>query len=148
MKAEKLWEKYITEYGIENQNYDTFKFGLSDTQANELSDLVKKGIKTATSSAYILYELENEELPKEDTYSIVLDSNEEAVCIIKNSKVYITKFNEVSSEHAFKEGEGNRTLKYWKKVHKPFFEEELSIFGKKFDEEMLVVCEEFEVVYK
>jgi len=39
-------------------------------------------------------------------------------------------------------------LEYWRKVHKKFFTEELKSLNQEFDENMELVCEEFEVVYK
>lgn len=61
-------------------------------------------IKTATCSAYDLYHAEGEPIPKVGDYSIILNSDGEAVCIIKTTTVYVTEFNKVSSEHAYKEG--------------------------------------------
>jgi uncharacterized protein YhfF len=48
---------------------------------------------------------------------------------------------------AAQEGEGDKTLSFWRKVHRKFFTQELKAYNKKFSEEMLVICEEFEVVY-
>ncbi|MBK4877302.1 hypothetical protein CUZ94_0850 [Enterococcus faecium] len=60
----------------------------------------------------------------------------------------ILPFSEVTKEHAWKEGEGDRTLAYWRKVHAEFFKhaykEALNI---EFTEEKLVVYEEFEVIF-
>ena len=72
----------------------------------------------------------------------------QAVCIIKTLKVYVTAFNQVSDEHAFKEGEGDRSLEYWRMVHVSFLTNELASVHKAFDEHTKVVCEEFEVVYQ
>ena len=80
-------------------------------------------------------------------YSVILNSSEEAVCIIKTLKVYVIAFNQVSDEHAFKEGEGDRSLEYWRMVHVRFLTNELASVHKAFDEHTKVVCEEFEVVY-
>ena len=87
-------------------------------------------------------------MPKKDEYSVILDSNDEAVCIIKTIKVYLERFSSISSEYALKEGEGDKSIEYWKKVHKDFFTKELEEAGLEFDEDMIVVCEEFELVYK
>jgi len=38
------------------------------------------------------------------------------------------------------------SLEYWRRVHKEFFGEELKENNIEFSEDMLVVCEEFEVV--
>ncbi|MBR4421362.1 MAG: ASCH domain-containing protein, partial [Erysipelotrichaceae bacterium] len=59
----------------------------------------------------------------------------------------ITSFDRVSEAHALKEGEGDRTLASWKKVHEAFFANELRTIGKAFSRDMELVCEEFTVVY-
>lgn len=136
--AEQLW--------IESRlkgEYQAWAFG---NDADRLAALVKNGIKTATCSAYCFYEIENEPLPTVGGYSIILDSNDEAVCIIRTTKVYVTTFDQVSEEHAYKEGEGDRTLDYWKQCHEAFFTDELQTIGRDFDNGMKIVCEEFEVV--
>ena len=108
MTAEELWKKS----GFSG-TYEAWPFGEAP---DELADLVLKGIKTATCSAYELYQINNEPLPQVGDYSVILNSSEEAVCIIKTLKVYVTAFNQVSDEHAFKEGEGDRSLGYWRNV--------------------------------
>ena len=85
--------------------------------------------------------------PKEGEYSVILNSREEAVCIIRTTKVYVTPFFEITESHAFKEGEGDKSLSYWRKVHEEFFKNALERKGLSFDEQMKVVCEEFEVLY-
>ena len=166
MKANEMWNKYIkniedkTYMGDEAAVYDAATYDAAScdvatydawafgADADKLAQLVLSGKKTATSSAYPIYELEGEELPKAEEYSVILDSKDEAVCIIKTTRVYIIPFNRVSEQHAYLEGEGDRTLEYWRNVHRDFFTEELREVGLEFTEEMLVVCEEFEVVYK
>ena len=139
MTTEEMWKQS----GLTGE-YDAWPFG---EKADELANLVKNKIKTATCSAYIFYELENEQLPQVGAYNIILDSNNNAVCIIRTSKVYITTFDSVTAEHAYKEGEGDRSLEYWRKVHKEFFINELQEIHQSFDEKMKIVCEEFEVLY-
>ena len=79
-------------------------------------------------------------------FHIILDSEENAVCITRTTKVYVTTFDAVSEEHAFKEGEGNRSLEYWRKVHKKYFADELKAINRQFNERIELGCEEFEVV--
>ena len=144
MTAQEMWERFVKEKNIEEAEYDAWAFG---DDADKRADLVQRGIKTGTSSAYPLYEVENELLPEASGYSVILDSKDEAVCIIENTKVYVVPFGEVSSDHAFKEGEGDRSLTYWRRVHEEFFSECMEEAGLTFDESMKVVCEEFRVVY-
>ena len=138
MTAEKMWRMS----GLEDE-YKAWAFG---GDADELAQLVKDGKKTATCSALVFYKLEDEELPQVGEFHIILDSEENAVCITRTTKVYVTTFDAVSEEHAFKEGEGNRSLEYWRKVHKKFFADELKAINRQFNERIELVCEEFEVV--
>lgn len=145
MNAEQMWDKFVSKSQIEGTEYQSWAFGAA---SDELAGLVLRGIKTGTASAFPLYEAENEALPKAGDYSVILDSKNEAVCIIKTTKVTIVPFREVSEEHAGKEGEGDGSLEYWRKVHVEFFIKEMSETGKLFHEDMPVVCEEFELVYR
>ncbi len=138
MTAEELWKQS----GLTG-NYDVWSFGEAP---DKLVELVVQGIKTATCSAYDLYQINNERLPQSGDYSVILNSHEEAMCIIRTLNVYITEFNKVSEEHAFKEGEGDRSLEYWRMAHESFLTNELASVHKSFDENTKVVCEEFEVV--
>ncbi len=143
MTAEKMWETYTRDKQI-TADYDSWAFG---DDADALVNLVLEGKKTATASAYSFYELEGESLPEAGQYSVILNSREEAVCIILTEKVFVVPFSEVDNRQAWKEGEGDRSLSYWRNVHERFFREELSQIGLGFDESMKVVCEEFIRVY-
>ena len=78
---------------------------------------------------------------------MILDSRNQAVCVIRTDRVYVIPFREVGEEHARREGEGDLSLAYWRRVHRCFFSQEMENAGLAFDEEMLVVCEEFSCVY-
>lgn len=144
MNHSELWKIFKNKYDIKVDTYEAWAFGGAPDQ---LADLVIKGIKVGTASAYPLYELELEPLPQEGSYSVILNSKDEAVCIIQTTKVYIVPFKDVTAEHAFKEGEGDKSLAYWREVHKEFFEECLRDTPVSFSEDMGVVCEEFKLVY-
>ena len=139
MTAQEMWNAS----GIQDE-YEAWAFG---DDPDTLAELVRTGVKTATASAYPFYELEGEDLPKAGEYSVILDTKDEAVCIIRTTKVYVTSYRDVTAEQAWKEGEGDRSLSYWRRVHEAFFRKELEEAGLTFTEDMGVVCEEFEVVY-
>ena len=139
MTAQEMWSAG----GIEAE-YEAWAFG---DDPDTLGELVRTGVKTATASAYPFYELEGEDLPKAGEYSVILNTKDESVCIIRTTKVYVTPYCEVTAEQAWKEGEGDRSLDYWRRVHEAFFRKELEAVGLTFTEDMGVVCEEFEVVY-
>ena len=147
-----LWRNYLNSIG-ENENttklkYDSWSFGDNKELADELVEIVLRGEKTATTSLYCLYEIENESLPKVGELGIVIDFDENAKCIIKTNKVSILPFSEVSAEFAYKEGEGDKSLEYWREEHINFFNRILEELNMNFSDDMLVVCVEFEVVYK
>lgn len=139
MTAEELWKQS----GFTGQ-YEAWSFG---GNPDKLAELVKHGIKTATCSALELYELKKEPIPKQGDYSVILDSADRAVCIIRTTRVYIETFDRVSAEHAFKEGEGDRSLEYWRRVHIDFFTDEFCAEKLVFHEKIKLICEEFELVF-
>ena len=145
MTGKELWKAFITNNNLEDCGYEAWAFGV---EPDLLAHLAAIGEKTATASAYPLYELENEPLPAAGAYSIILDSNNNAVCIIQTQRVTVVPFCEVTAEHAYKEGEGDKSLEYWREAHEKFFAECLKEAGLEFSTDMKVVCEEFSVVYK
>lgn len=78
---------------------------------------------------------------------MVLRPDGRAVCVVYTTRVYVVPFREVSAEHAWREGEGDRSLAHWRKVHEEVFSAVLEKQGLAFSEDMGVVCEEFTVVY-
>ncbi|MDM8279813.1 ASCH domain-containing protein [Ligilactobacillus agilis] len=115
-------------------------------QADELAQLVIKKIKTATTSAYDLYE-KDEPLPQAGGYDLILDSKDQLVALIQVDQVQIVPYLEVDEDHAFREGEGDRTLAYWRKAHDAFFKEDYALAGKVFDPQTAkIVLEKFHLV--
>ncbi|MCR2045091.1 ASCH domain-containing protein [Anaerosalibacter massiliensis] len=150
--VDSMWESYLFFIG-ENRNninkkYSTWYFSNNEEDANNLLDLVIRGEKTGTSSLYYWYTLDNEQLPRPGEYSIITNWEGIAQCIIKTRKVTILPFKYVTEEFAIMEGEGDKSLEYWRNVHIKFFTEELKEVGKQFNEDMNIVYEEFEVVFK
>ena len=139
MTAEELWE----ESGLTG-DYEAWAFGGAP---DKLAKLVMSGTKTATCSSLALMDFEGEPVPKPGDYSVILDSAGDAVCIIRTTRVYMVTFRNVTEEHAYKEGEGDRSLDYWRRIHMEYFTEELGAAGLPFDEGSELVCEEFELVY-
>ena len=141
MTHQQMWERFSRESGI-TQSYEAWSFG---ADADELAHLVLKREKTATASARCLYQHDGSDLPMVGQYSVVLDAGGNAVCIIRTVRVYTVPFAAVSEDHAWKEGEGDRSLTYWRKVHEDFFRNALG--ETNFDPSMDVVCEEFVRVF-
>ena len=92
------------------------------------------------------YENDQIPLPKKEDLSIVLDGNGNPLLVIETLIVVILPFNEVSEQFAFEEGEGNRSLAYWRMAHENYFRRN-HFENRAFDETMPVVCERFKVVH-
>lgn len=144
MTPQEIWNAYKKINPSIGDEIDAWAFGV---EADLLVDLVLRGEKTATASAYDLYVLEYEPLPQEGTFDIILDSQNQAVCIVEITKVSVEPFNQVSADHAFKEGEGDKSLTYWRQVHEDFLTDCLGEAGLTFTPESKVVLEEFRKVY-
>jgi len=115
-------------------------FGDSAAMADELANHVVEGRKTASCGSLAAYRKEASP-PTVGSYHIILNGREEPVCVIRIVAMRIVTFNKVEAEFAFKEGEGDRSLEYWRQEHKAFFTREGS-----FSETMELVAEEFELV--
>ena len=144
MTPQTLWNQYKEINPLAGPEPEAWAFGAAP---DLLAELVAKGVKTATASAYDEYVHYEEELPKVGDLDMVLDGQGQAVAIIETTKVTVIPFREVSADHAYKEGEGDRSLAYWRQVHEELFTKWLADIGLTFSPESKVVLEEFHVVY-
>lgn len=120
-------------------------FGADEQQADELLALVLDGVKTATASALRDYEAEQEPIPTVGTLSIVTDGAGHPRALIVTTEVRRARFDEVDEQHAHDEGEGDRSLDHWRRVHRDFFTE--SGGGAEVTDDLEVVLERFDVLY-
>ena len=118
------------------QGLRSFAFGDGPALADELLDLVIKGIKTATCST--------EDEPNTSTpgeHWIVLDGKGNPRCIIESTEVTYRRFGEVDAAFAYEEGEDDRSLQSWRDAHRNYFGRQ-----GKFREDMMLMCERFRLV--
>lgn len=149
MEANEFWIEYKKEKKLpDNLKYHgELQFGYDDKSIAELNALVLCGVKKATCSSLISYEMDMLNVPKINDYYVVTDQNDQAVCIIKDVNVSIMAFKQMYWELAQKEGEDS-CMEDWRENHREFFLEEAEELGYDFDDNTLIVFEEFEVVYK
>lgn len=145
MTAEDMWNEFCQTTGTDVAAYYTaWQFGAAP---DKLAKLVIEGTKTATASAFPLYGKESEPVPKVGDYSVILNSSDEALCVIQTIQVIVAPFLEITEKQAYLEGEGDRSLRYWREVHNEFFRESLQEVGLVFTEDIEVVWEEFAMVF-
>ena len=114
----------------------SFAFGDGPALADDLLELVLNGVKTATCST--------EDEPNTSTPGecwIVLDGRGTPRCVIETLEVTYRRFGEVDAAFAYEEGEGDRSLRYWRDAHRRYFERQ-----GKFSEDMMLMCERFRLV--
>ena len=80
--------------------------------------------------------------------TIVLDSNHNPLCIVETTEVEVKPYDEVDARFAYEEGEGDRSLEYWREVHWRVFSRTLTGIGKEPATDMPLVCERLRVIYK
>ena len=117
----------------------SWAFGDTPALADELASPVISGKKTASCGSLASFQNEDNQ-PVIGCYNIILNAAQEPVCVIRLIAMRIIRFCDVTEEFARKEGEGDRSLDYWRQAHRDFF-----IRTGNFSETMELVTEEYEL---
>lgn len=148
--ARALWGDYLDKH-LEFAFVDTPMvdyFCNNEQDANECAELVKQGIKRATSHSLLGMQYRKEPLPKIGDFIVVTDWEGQAQCIVRTTKVTLKPFFAIDADYAHRQGEGDKSLTYWNKVHWEYYTKELESFGRVPRDSMIVVCQEFEMVFR
>lgn len=142
-----FWEKVKSETGITGGFLDAWGFGDNPDLMDELLGYVLEGIKRTSTS--LLKENELEGWPEDNVgnYNIILNGKDDPVAVIKTVSVRRVKYREVDADHAYWEGEGDRTLKTYFMEHDKYYERIGETRGFEFNKDMLVDLVRFELVY-
>lgn len=125
---------------------EAWAFGATVAHADGLLALVLDGTKTGTASSVWDYEATGDALPQVGEYSIILDGQGVPRALIRTTSLHVVPFDEVDEEHAFAEGESDRTLAAWREIHERFWTNH-SENPRGFEPDMPVLCERFEVAF-
>ena len=145
-----FWAEFCSSLGHDPSDcfYEAFHFDDNAPSADELAALVLSGRKRASAGLAWAYESEGKPLAKPGDLSVVTRFSGEPVCVIETRKVTIVPFEDVTSEFAATEGEGDGSLEFWRRAHTAYFGRECKRLGREFSQRMPVVCEEFAVVFR
>lgn len=121
-------------------------FGATPEHSDSLLALVLDGVKTSTAGALWDYEALEEEVTKVGDLAIILDGQANPRALIGFTEVDIVPFDQVTAEHAYAEGEGDRSLETWRAIHEDFFRTHAD-HDRGFAPDMPVVCERFRLLY-
>ena len=145
--VKELWENFKLQNSTLPDNYDLMTFGDTQDKANQSAALVLEGLKTAKTALLLDYQRKEKAVPKEGSYSMILDGNNQAIGIVQVLQVSIVPFEEVTKEVAYEEGEGDRTLEGWRELYRGYFQEQCKKEHWHFSTKIEVVCIQFELVY-
>lgn len=146
------WQEFLSTLSSDSpyhsKTYIAEGWGDSPEMADELGTLIAQGTKTGTCSALWEWEAEGNTPTQVGELTVVINGRGEPLCIVETVEVSIRKYNEVDADFARAEGEGDLSLEYWREAHRYFFSRTLQKIGKEFSEDMPLVCECFQVLYK
>lgn len=146
--VQNFWREFCAQNPDVNPNepYEVWFFHYDREPSKKLARLVLSGKKRATASL-----MENESDVGEGGivggYSVVTDFDGNPQCVIQTTEVRFLPFNEVDEQFAFDEGEGDRTLAYWRAAHRKFFIECCRELDMEFDESIMVCCKRFKLLF-
>jgi uncharacterized protein YhfF len=119
----------------EIEGLERFSFGDSGDLADSLLALVLAGEKTATC-----WDAALGQLTEVGRLMVACDGEGRPRAVLRTVKLVQSRFCDVSPEFARKEGEGDRSLDWWRDAHENYFRR-----SGEFSPEMMLWCEDFEV---
>lgn len=122
-------------------------FGDSPELAEELGELVRQGRKRATTGLLWQWEAEDGGPPEPGRREVVIDWRGSPLAVIEFTEVRVIPFLEVDAEFASEEGEGDRSLSYWRAAHRSYFGRQCERLGRQLADDMPVVCVRFRVLH-
>lgn len=117
-------------------NLERFRFGDSPEMADELLALVLSGDKTATCWA-----ARHGELTFVGKRMVACDGSGADRAIVETTELTHRRFCDVDEAFAAAEGEGDKSLAWWRDAHRQFFERD-GVFSDQMD----LWCERFRLV--
>jgi len=145
--VQRMWGEFTAATGVEGELVGSFAFGDSPKMADDLAQLVLTGPKRATAGLHLEYVRDGEAIPRPGDHWIVLDGRGGPVCVIRTTRVDIEPLDRVDAAFAWDEGEGDRTLAWWRQAHDRFFGRQCETFGIPFTGSLLVVLERFDLAW-
>ena len=122
-------------------------FGITSEDARAIAPLVRDGIKTATGGLVWANEADGKPGPRPGDLWIVIAGADEPVCIIETTEVRIFPYDEVPDEYAWEGGEGDRSVRDWRRIYWKYIVSECNRIGREPSLKAPLAMERFRVVY-
>jgi uncharacterized protein YhfF len=145
MNAETLWADYCAAIGESGPVPPIDVFGDNPAMNDELLDLVLEGTKRATCC--LARDFAEGDQPKIGDYWIIADGAGTPRAIIRTCHIELKAICDVDDSFAHIEGEGDKSLAYWKTEHDAYFQRQATAEGFVYDDSMIGICEQFDCVW-
>jgi uncharacterized protein YhfF len=122
-------------------------FGDSPELARDLGELVRQGRKTATAGLLWGWEADQGGPPPVGLREVIVDWEGAPLAVIELTEVNVVPFLEVDASFARDEGEGDRSLAWWRAAHRSYFDRVCARLKRRPSDDMPVVCMRFRVVH-
>jgi uncharacterized protein YhfF len=116
---------------------ESFSFGDTPELADEMLELVLSGKKTATCWAAA----EGDKRVEVGKRWIVKDSKERPRAVLATVELTRRRFGDVDPAFAYDEGEGDRSIAFWRRAHTGYFTRR-----GEFSPDMELYCERFRLI--
>ena len=145
---QRFWQEAAVDLGLDPTSPALhFSFGNTVEFADILAYTVLDGPKRATAGLIAEMEADGEPYPKPGDHWIVTDGQGRPCSVIQTREVQTAPFHTVDEAFAWDEGEGDRSLGFWRRVHIEHFEQSCERIGIDWSEDLDVFFERFDLVW-
>ena len=147
--VDRYWEQYLESFPtrVTRLYAGVTPFGITSEDARTIAPLVRDGIKTATGGLVWANEADGKPGPRPGDLWIVIAGADEPVCIIETTEVRIFPYDEVPDEYAWEGGEGDRSVRDWRRIYWKYIVSECNRIGREPSLKAPLAMERFRVVY-
>ncbi|ANJ26071.1 ASCH domain-containing protein [Agromyces aureus] len=148
--AAELWEAYRTAlpgHATDTEPPSVEQFGDHPDLTDELIGLVLEGTKRATAALVVEFEAEGQPLPRVGSHWIACDSFGRPRAILRSTELRIATVDQVDEAFAYDEGEGDRSLAWWRDAHIRYWRRATKRLGSDWTPDLEIVLERFTVVW-
>ena len=149
--AAELWEAYRAarpELATDAEPPSVERFGDDPELTEELLGLVLEGTKRATATLVVEFAADDQPLPRVGSHWIACDSTGRPRVILRSTELRIATVDEVDEAFAYDEGEGDRSLAWWRDAHIRYWQRATGrLLGVEWTPDLEIVLERFDVVW-
>ena len=144
----RFWQKFLNNHVLGKLPCPpSFYFCDNRQDADACASLVVKGTKQATAPSLWWFDKYKENRPEVGDYHIITKWDGTPVAVIQTTAVAVITFGQVDASFAHAEGEGDRSLLQWQKVHRAYYAREMGCEARDITDDFAVVCHNFQTVF-